>query len=474
MQNIRTRFSPSPTGYIHIGNARAALFAAMVSSQNQGHFVLRIEDTDATRSSETYTDVLKENLHWLGITWQEGPDVGGPFGPYWQSLRQDIYQTYYQMLEDQGHIYPCFCTDQELLLSRKRQLSSGQPPRYSGVCKKLTPEQIEIRLQAGDKPAWRFKVPENQTVTFTDLVKGDQAFLTNIIGDFIIRRKDGTAPFLFCNAIDDALMQITHVIRGEDHLTNTPRQLLLLQTLKLHVPLYGHLSLIVGDDGAPLSKRHGSFSLYDLKARGYLPLALLNYLARLGHAIDHNDLLHFEELAKNFSLEKLSKSPARFDLAQLRYWQKAAVAALSIDELWHWLGEEVAATVPLEVRDAFAGIVQANITFPEDARQWSKIFFHEHVEVTQETKETLLETDEQYFVEAENAANEFGADITKILEHLKKSLNINGKKLFMPMRLALTGRTDGPHLKEIALMIGPKKIKTRLSDAFQLISSKAG
>lgn len=330
---VRTRFSPSPTGMIHLGNARAALFSALYAEKNHGTFILRVEDTDAVRSEERFVDSLIDDLHWLNVFWEEGPGADGSYGPYYQSQRQDIYAKYYAILEEKKLIYPCFCSDQELNLARKIQLSRGQAPRYSGTCKKLSAEEIQQRLADGIKPAWRFSIPANEKIEFVDLVKGQQSFQTNDIGDFIVRRADGTAPFLFCNAIDDAMMEVSHVLRGEDHLPNTPRQILILKTLNLHEPQYGHLSLIVGDDGSPLSKRHGSFSVNDIRDKGYLSIAIMNYLARLGHTCDTQELLDFDHLAPHFHLEKLSKSAARFDLSQLMFWQKTAIQALDIPGL---------------------------------------------------------------------------------------------------------------------------------------------
>lgn len=258
---MKTRFAPSPTGYLTIGNIRTALFCALLAKHENGVFLLRIEDTDKLRSGQEFAEQLEFDLHWLGLDWQEGPQVGGQSEPYFQSQRQAIYDTYFQKLTDQNQVYPCFCSDEELAISRKIQLSSGQPPRYEGTCRNLTQEQINKKLAEGLKPTLRFRVPENQIIEFTDFVRGPQKFLSHEIGDFIIRRGDGSAAFFFCNAIDDSLMEITHVLRGEDHLTNTPRQLMLLQALKLAQPQYGHLALIVGPDGTPLSKRHGSRSI---------------------------------------------------------------------------------------------------------------------------------------------------------------------------------------------------------------------
>ena len=300
---IRTRFSPSPTGMLHLGNVRAALFSLLYAKKMDGIFLLRIEDTDATRSEQKYLDSLQEELHWLGLQWQEGPGVGGPHGPYCQSERGGIYAQYYQQLEDEGRAYPCFCSDQELALNRKLQLSRGQAPRYPGTCRKLSKETVAKRLEAGEKPALRFQVPQNTMIEFNDLVKGHQKFNSDDIGDFIIRRADGSSSFMFCNAIDDSLMGVTHILRGEDHLANTPRQLMILQALQMRAAEYGHLSLITGDDGAKLSKRHGSSSLNDLIEQGFLPHAVVNYLARLSHTYEQQSLLSFNELAIHFHLE---------------------------------------------------------------------------------------------------------------------------------------------------------------------------
>ncbi len=467
---IRTRFSPSPTGKIHIGNARAALFAALFAAKHAGTFILRIEDTDASRSEIRFIESLQDDLHWLGIRWQEGPGVQGDFGPYWQSQRQPIYAKYYQMLEEKQLIYPCFCSDQELLLARKIQLSRGQPPRYAGTCRKLSQAEIDKHLKEGRKPAWRFIVPAHTTIEFVDVVKGPQQFKSDDIGDFIVRRADGTAPFLFCNAIDDALMKISHVLRGEDHLANTPRQIMLLNTLNLHVPHYGHLSLIVGDDGAPLSKRHGSFSISEMQETGYLAIAIINYLARLGHVCDSQELLTFDQLAAHFYLEKLSRSPARFDKSQLLFWQKTAVQMLDVASVWRWLGEHVENQVPESMRALFAETIKSNIDFPDDALMWAKIFFHENVHIDEEELIVLREAGEQFFVEAEQAVDKFGTDFPRVLEEMKHTLGLHGKKLFMPLRVALTGKKHGPELIHIVELLGQKKTKHRFGQAFKLVN----
>jgi glutamyl-tRNA synthetase len=464
---IRTRFCPSPTGRIHLGNARTALFSALYALANHGALVLRIEDTDAERSEEQHVDALKHDMIWIDLTWQEGPDVGGEYGPYWQSQRQDIYDQYYKILEEKKQIYPCFCTDQELMIARKLQISRGLAPRYSGTCKQLTQEEIQERINNGKKSAWRFSVPVNEKIEFIDVVKGLQSFQSDDMGDFIVRRTDGTAPFLFCNAVDDALMKISHVLRGEDHLTNTPRQIMILNALGLSIPHYGHLSLIVGDDGAPLSKRHGSFSIEEMRNQGFLPLAIVNYLGRLGHTSDSQVLLDMKHLAEHFHLDKLSRSPARFDRSQLMYWQKLAVQQLSVDAFWHWVGDAIKDQVPEPQKNLFVQTVKANIEFPQDAMHWVNIFFNDDIEIERNDKTVIQEAGEKFFVEAEQAVDKYGIQFQNVLADMKQTLGLTGKKLFMPLRLALTGQAHGPELIHIAELLGQDKMKKRLGRAFK-------
>jgi glutamyl-tRNA synthetase len=465
---IRTRFSPSPTGMIHLGNARAALFSALFSVKNHGAFILRIEDTDQSRSEHQFTELLQDDLQWLGIHWQEGPGVNGPHAPYWQSKRYDIYAHYYQQLEELGRAYPCFCTDQELALNRKIQLSRGQAPRYPGTCRALSKEDIAKRIAEGKTPALRFRVPTQTVIEFVDLVKGTQRFNSDDIGDFIIRRADGNSSFMFCNAIDDSLMEVTHVLRGEDHLANTPRQLMILQTLQMRTAQYGHLSLITGDDGAKLSKREGSFNLHDLREAGYLSLAVLNYLARLGHAYDEQKLLSFAELAAHFHLEKLSRSSARFDLNQLLHWQKETIRTLSTDQMWQWIGDELKNTIPAEKQDLFIKLVQENALLPKDAIQWKTILFGDALEWDEEQLAILHEAGKTFFIAAQKAVEKNGTNLKAILDDLKTELNISGKKLFMPIRIALTAEQHGPELLHIVTLLGVDEMLKRFKKAENL------
>ncbi len=243
---VVTRFAPSPTGQLHLGNARTALFNFLLARHHAGRFVLRVEDSDAARSQESFTLALYEDLAWLGLVWDEGPDRGGPNGPYQQSQRPALYRSFYERLEREQHAYPCFCTATELEIANRAQRTAGQAPRYAGTCRELTAAQRASRSAEGRRASLRFRVPTGRRIEFVDLVHGPQSFLSDDFGDFIIRREDGSAAFLFGNAIDDALMGVTHALRGEDHLSNTPRQRLILDALLLPAPRYGHLSLLMG------------------------------------------------------------------------------------------------------------------------------------------------------------------------------------------------------------------------------------
>ncbi|GAB4345249.1 MAG: glutamate--tRNA ligase [Gammaproteobacteria bacterium] len=466
----KTRFAPSPTGLLHLGNVRTALFNALYARQQRGIFLLRIEDTDHARSDEPYVTALEEDLRWLGLVWQEGPGVEGGHGPYRQSQRGETYEGYYAELQDKGLVYPCFCSDRELKLERKAQLSAGHPPRYSGRCARLDPEEAKRRLAAGEEATLRFRVPADEFVEFDDLVRGRQRFATDDIGDFIIRRANGSPAFFFSNAIDDALMGVTHVLRGEDHLTNTPRQLMLLQALELPAPRYGHISMIVGDDGAPLSKRHGSSTLADLRERGYLPMAINAYLARLGHHFSDDERVTLEELAEGFSLSSLGKAPARFDEAQLRHWQRVCIDRSDVQDLLEWAGRQHLDPIPRKDRVAFLEMVRPNILFPSDLHHWSEVVYGDLPPWNDEARRLLSEAAPGLFTAAAKAVEAGQEDLAGLSNALKSTLGIKGKALFQPLRVALTGGTGGPELGRI-LELMPSMLKiTRLRMAAALQS----
>ncbi len=465
---FRTRFAPSPTGLLHLGNVRTALFNWLLAHRHRGRFLLRIEDTDAMRGHERYTLALMEDLRWLGLDWQEGPAADGAAGPYLQSERGAIYRQYFERLHAAGRAYPCFCSEHELSVSRKTALAAGRPPRYSGKCRSLEAAEVQARFAAGTPATLRFRVEDGRMVEFNDGVRGPQRFASDDIGDFIIRRSDGTPAFFFCNAIDDALMGITLVVRGEDHLTNTPRQLLLLEALGLPKPDYAHIALVVGDDGAPLSKRTGSKSVQDLRAAGYLPGAVNNYLARLGHTYDDNGYLEPERLAAAFAMERLHKSPARFDEAQLNYWQHQAVRQAESAALWAWVGDGVRARVPVAQRDAFIEAVRDNLTFPGDAEHWARVVYDDAIMPAHGARAVIDKAGQAFYDAARRALEARGTDFRAIAGDLKVALGIAGKALFQPLRAALTGELDGPEMARLLPLMGKERAQARLASASKM------
>jgi len=456
----KSRFCPSPTGRMHMGNVRTALFNALLAKHDRGTFLLRIEDTDADRSEEAYVEGIQEDLAWLGMHWQEGLAIGGDHGPYFQSERHDIYRKYYQKLVDESFAYPCFCTPEELEQSRKMQRRRGIAPRYAGTCRHLSAEDIEKRRAQGIPETLRFKMPVGKTITFEDTVRGKQSFASDDIGDFIIRRADGGATFMFCNAIDDALMGVTFALRGEDHLTNTPRQLILSEVLGLQAPQYGHISLIVGPDGTPLSKRHGSKSIAELREVGFLPVALVNYLARLGHSyVDQNQLMSYDDCAKYFDLTHLVKSAAKYDEAQLLYWQKEAVLALSESGLLAWLGRDLLSELSDEMASVFARTIQPNILFPSEAIDWKKRLFGEIV-YDDSARDVLHQAGKIYFTALLHLL-ENTMDYVEIIAGLKAALGVKGKALFMPFRVLMTGVLHGPEMAALLQLVGKERLIQR-------------
>lgn len=461
---IKTRFAPSPTGYLHLGNLRTALFNALCARREGGVFLLRIEDTDLERSEARYTAALLEDLRWLGLQWGEGPEAGGAHGPYAQSERGAIYREYYRHLEQAGLAYPCFCSEQQLALSRKLQRAAGQPPRYAGNCAHLTPQEAAAKLAQGLRPTLRFRVPAGRAVAFDDAVRGPQQLAAADIGDFIIRRADGTPAFFFTNAVDDALMGVTLVLRGEDHLTNTPRQLLILEALGLPAPRYGHISLIVGDDGTPLSKRHGARSIRRLREEGFLPGAVLNYLARLGHRYDGEEgFLGLDGLAAGFALERLGRAPARYDEGQLLHWQREAVARCDEGDLRHWLGGRCDGRVAAGQWSAFVELVRPNVLFPAEAERWAEILFGDAVAPSAEAQAAIADAGPAFFAAALAAFDAHGADFKALSEAVKRATGRKGKGLFLPLRAALTGEAHGPEMGRMLPLMAPERLRRRLA-----------
>src|SRR5579863_9579937 len=420
---VVTRFAPSPTGSLHLGNARTAFFSYLWARKTGGRFILRIEDTDAERSRLRFRDDLMAELRWLGLDWDEGPDIGGPSAPYSQAERGEFYRTLFARLETNDQAYPCYCTAEELELSRKLQRMSGKPPRYAGTCRHLTSEQRAEREARGLRAALRFAVPEDRVIEFTDTVHGPQRYASCDIGDFIIRRDDGTPAFFFCNAVDDSVMGVTQALRGDDHLTNTPRQLLLLDALGMRRPGYGHVGLLVGADGAPLSKRHGSTSAQEFRERGFLPAAILNHLFRLGHAGDTDGWLATADMPAHFRPEHLGRAPARFDEAQLAHWQKEAVERMSAAQFRDWLGAGDSAE--------FVELIRHNVVLPADAAPWRAVVRGDLPPMGEEEQRIVAAAGAEFFAAAVGAFDQSTSDLKQLTKILKERTGRKGADLFM-------------------------------------------
>jgi nondiscriminating glutamyl-tRNA synthetase len=456
---VTTRFAPSPTGSLHLGNARTAFFSHLWARKSGGRFILRMEDTDVERSQPRFRDELMAELRWLGLDWDEGPDVGGPSAPYSQAERGEFYQTLYARLEANGKAYPCYCTAEELELSRKLQRMSGKPPRYAGTCRHLTAAQRAEREARGLKPTLRFAVPGDEIIEFTDVVHGPQRFMSNDIGDFIIRRDVGTSAFFFCNAVDDSSMGVTQVLRGDDHLTNTPRQLLVLDALGMRRPGYGHVGLLVGPDGAPLSKRHGSTSAYEFRERGFLPAAILNHLFRLGHTSDVDGWLAASDMPAHFRPEHLGRAPARFDESQLMHWQKETLARASAAQIAAWLGSDDSAD--------FIDLVRHNVVLPMDAAPWRAVVRGDLPPLGHDEQRVISAAGTEFFAAAAAAFDESASDLKQLTKLLKERTGRKGADLFMPLRVALTGQTHGPELGVLLKLMSPQTARRRLESHAQ-------
>src|SRR5476649_201308 len=361
---MRVRFAPSPTGQLHVGNARTALFNWLLARGSGATFILRIEDTDAERSTRESEAAIVRDLRWLGLDWDEGPDIGGAHGPYRQSERLHLYQSYAKELLAANAAYHCFCSMAQLDAERQEALAAGRPAQYAGTCRRLSREQAETRIAAGERPAIRFRIPEERDVVFTDVVRGDVRFQTDVIGDPVIVRADGHPAYNFAVVVDDALMEVTHVIRGEDHISNTPRQILLYEALGFAPPAFAHLAMVLGPDHSPLSKRHGATSVAEFRSKGYLPEALVNYLALVGWSPGHGDeLLPIEELARRFSLEAVGHSAGVFDEEKLawanRHYLKIADASRLAELSLPYFNEAAVRLAPDERGLAFLAAAMA-------------------------------------------------------------------------------------------------------------------
>jgi glutamyl-tRNA synthetase len=460
---MRLRFAPSPTGHLHVGNARTALFNWLLARGQNGTFILRIEDTDVERSTRESEASIMDDLRWLGMDWDEGPDIGGKHGPYRQSERLHLYQSYAKELLAADHAYYCFCSTTQLEAERRDALAAGRPALYAGTCRRLSKEQAQSRIAAGERPAIRFRIPEGRDVVFMDAVRGEVRFHTDVIGDPVIVRADGNPAYNFSVVVDDALMEVTHVIRGEDHISNTPRQVLLYEALGFTPPTFAHLALVMGPDHSPLSKRHGATSVSEFRAKGYLPQALVNYLALIGWSPGNDDeVLPIDELARRFALEAVGHSAGVFDEEKLAWVNRHYLKGTDPDELallavpfFQQAGTRMspdanglaflASAMPM----ASASVdrlnqIPARLAFLFDfspGRTLEDVPLR--AEFAAEGARAVVETLAQVLADAPPLDRE---RFRAIANDVKAKTGQKGKALFHPIRIALTGRSEGPEL----------------------------
>ncbi len=463
---MRVRFAPSPSGHLHVGNARTALFNWLAARGTGGTLILRIEDTDVQRSTRESEAAIVRDLRWLGLDWDEGPDVGGSRGPYRQSERLHLYESYATELLSAGHAYRCFCSSAQLDADRQAALAEGRDARYPGTCRRLSIEQAAGRIAAGERPATRFRVPEHRDVVFEDVVRGAVRFQTDAIGDPVIVRADGHPAYNFAVVVDDALMEVTHVVRGEDHISNTPRQILLYEALGFTPPAFAHLALVLGPDHSPLSKRHGATSVAEFRSKGYLPEALVNYLALIGWSPGgpggNEELLPIDELARRFSLDRVGLSAGVFDEEKLawvnRHYLKMAdphrIAELSVP-YFKEAGVELSPDARgVEFLASAMAMAISSVDRLDQVPARLALLFEYSPEATlgdAQVREEMRAEAARAVVRAlaEELARAPRLDRERFraaADAVRARTGHKGKALFHPIRVALTGRREGPEL----------------------------
>lgn len=483
---VRVRYAPSPTGHLHIGNARTALFNYLYARNQNGSFIIRVEDTDQKRNVEGGEQNQLDYLKWLGIDWDESVDVGGDYGPYRQLERLDIYDKYWKELLDKGQAYKCYCTEEELEQSREDQLANGQAPKYNGRCRHLTDEERGAFEVEGRKPSIRFKVPNGKVYSFNDIVKDQVAFESDGIGDFVIVKKDGVPTYNFAVAIDDHLMAITHVLRGEDHISNTPKQMMVYEAFGWESPVFGHMTLIVNENRKKLSKRDESIVQFieQYKDLGYLPEALFNFITLLGWSPQgEEELFSKEEFIKIFDPARLSTSPAVFDSKKLawvnnQYIKKAELETVIELALPHLIRSGRLPETLSEAQEVWAksliALYKDQMSYGAEIVELTELFFKEEITYNEEEMEILK--DEQVpevmkaFRDLLQALENWEPDAIKAeIKATQKATGAKGKKLFMPIRVATTGQMHGPELPESITLLGKEKVLKRLEHVLGLL-----
>lgn len=469
MTQVRVRFAPSPTGYLHVGNARTALFNWLFARQNQGVFVLRVEDTDIERSRPEYGEKLLEDLRWLGLDWDEGPGKGGRFGPYFQSLRLDVYSDYTQRLLEEGKAYYCFCSKEDLDREKEKALAENRMPVYSGKCRALTMKEAENRLARGIPAAVRLKTPGRGVLEYSDIVRGDLSFDLSLTGDPVLVRSNGLPAYNYAVVIDDFLMGITHVIRGEDHISNTPRQLLTCEALGMTPPVFAHLSMVMGSDNTRLSKRHGATSVEQFEKDGILPAALVNYLGLLGWAPpDGREVLTATEMVDLFRLEKVSRHAAVFDYNKLYWLNRQHIKSMPPDRLadlaYRFLANE--GILPPErqpslmswLKEMAAFLMEGLDRFADLPEKYREVFSFSPEKMDAEAEAILMQPCSLKVLSAldrrlkDHPALDYQR-LGEMAKDIKKETSCKGPELYRPLRIAFTARSSGLELNKIIPLI---------------------
>ena len=484
---VRVRFAPSPTGYLHVGGARTALFNYLFARHHGGTFVLRVEDTDRERSTEESVGAIFEGLRWLGLHWDEGPDVGGPHGPYFQSQRLPRYAEAAQRLLAEGRAYRCFCDPEDLKRRREAALSRGEPPKYDRACLAIPPADAERRAVSGEPCALRFLMPEGET-SWVDGVRQEVRFQNAILDDLVILRADRHPTYNFAAVIDDAAMRITHVLRGDDHISNTPRQLRLYDALGLEPPTFGHVPMILGPDGTRLSKRHGAQSVTEFRDAGYLPEAMVNFLALLGWAYDgERELFTLEDLAEHFTLDRVSKNPAIFNYEKLEWMNGEYFRALPVPTRADLVRRHLEATGgvpgPLLVDTAFleraVTAVGDRMKRPQQFLEYARYLFVDRVEPEPGPWAELLAKPQaparlRKFADLLETFAPFEHDpLDQAARALASAEGVKFGDLVMPARIALTGKKVSPGIYDVILLLGRERTVARLRDAADRLEAAA-
>lgn len=486
MTKVRVRYAPSPTGNLHIGNARTALFNYLFAKHYGGDFVLRIEDTDFKRNKEEGERSQLKYMDWLGLDYDEGIGKEKEFGPYRQSERIEIYQKYAEQLLAEDKAYKCYMTAEELEAEREEQVANGLPPRYSGKHAHLTKEEQDQFEKEGRKPSIRIRVPQDRTYSFNDMVKGELSFEGKDFGDFVIVKNDGVATYNFAVAIDDHLMEISHVLRGDDHVSNTPKQLVVYETLGFKPPIFGHMTLIVNENKKKLSKRDETIIQFieQYDDLGYLPEALFNFITLLGWSPEgEQEIFTREEFVKIFDEKRLSKSPAFFDNNKLTWINNQYIKAQPLERIVNlalpfFVKEGVATQEEVDNNRAWfeklISLYQPQMSYGAEIVELTKQFFVEEIKFDEEELEILKQDTTvavfEDFLEKLEVAGDFTSESIKtLIKTIQKDTGVKGKNLFMPIRIASTGSMHGPELNTSLELLGRDRVVARVKAALELI-----